>query len=290
MFNNFKNKKKKVNGVNINYKIGGTGHPILLLHGYPQTHMMWRKVAPLLAKDYTVVSSDLRGYGDSDKPQSDKRHKPYSKREMAKDQSQLMKALGFKSYNLVGHDRGARVAHRMALDYSTEIKKVILLDIVPTLHVFENTDQELAKSYYHWFFLIQPFPFPETLISNNPEYYLKSKLRMWGPQKQFIDNKTMVEYVRCFSKKETIHATCEDYRAGATIDLEDHKKDKAKRIVSPLLILWGKKATVERLYKPVEVWKEWAINVTGHSLDCGHFIPEEKPNATYKSIIKFLHD
>ena len=217
MFDNFNKSIKKVNGININYRIGGQGKPLLLLHGYPQSHIMWRKIAPMLSKEFTVVCPDLRGYGDSDKPKSDNTHKAYSKSVMAKDQHALMLSLGFEKYFIVGHDRGARVAHRMAIDYKESILKLAVLDIVPTLHVFDNTEKKLAKRYYHWFFLIQPYPHPETLITNSAEYYLKSKLAMWGNTKNFISDEALSEYLRCFTK-ETIHATCEDYRAGASID------------------------------------------------------------------------
>jgi len=288
MFDNFELSNKKVNGVKINFRIGGSGKPLLLLHGYPQTHVMWRKTAPLFAKNFTVICSDLRGYGDSDKPSSDKEHKTYSKTVMAKDQHELMKSLGYSEYYVAGHDRGARVAHRMAIDYKDSVLKLAVLDIVPTLHVFENTEQNLARRYYHWFFLIQPSPHPETLIGNSTEFYLKSKLAMWGSREGFITNEILNEYLRSFSNKNTIHATCEDYRAGASIDLIEHKRDFNKKIICPLLVLWGKKGTVEELYDPIKVWKDWAIDVKGSSLNCGHFLPEEKPNDTYNAIIKFL--
>ena len=288
MFEGFKSKRISVNGISINYKIGGSGLPLLMLHGYPQTHIMWRKVAPLLAKDFTVICSDLRGYGDSDKPSSDPEHYNYSKKVMAKDQAGLMEQLGFDKYFLVGHDRGARVAHRMAIDYQDNIYKVVLIDIVPTNHVYDTANMKLAQRYYHWFFLIQKSPFPETLIGKDPEYYLRSKLSMWGLNKKHMSENVISEYVRCFSQSDAIHASCEDYRAGASIDMDDHNKDRKKKIVCPLLILWGKKGTVEELYDPIKVWKKWAINVQGFSLECGHFIPEEKPEETIKYLNKFI--
>ena len=290
MFDDFKSAKLKSNKINIHYKIGGKGYPILMLHGYPQTHIMWRKVAPILSKDYTVVCSDLRGYGDSDKPSSDVIHRNYSKREMAKDQAELMELLGFKKYIVVGHDRGARVAHRMGLDYKDKIDKIVLMDIVPTNHVFETADMTLATRYYHWFFLIQKSPFPEKLIEKDPEFYLRSKLFMWGLNEQYMSEDVITEYLRCFSNPDTIRASCEDYRAGATIDMEDHNNDYDKKIECPLLILWGKKGTVEELYDPIEVWKKWGKNVHGFSLDCGHFIPEERPEETVDYIKKFLRN
>ncbi|MDB9972142.1 alpha/beta hydrolase [Alphaproteobacteria bacterium] len=287
MFKNFKQDIIEVNGVNINYKIGGKGEPLLLLHGYPQSHVLWRKIAPLFAENYTVICSDLRGYGDSDKPQSDKKHLTYSKKTMGLDQNELMKKLGFKEYFLVGHDRGGRVAHRMAIDFKENIKKISVLDIVPTSHVFKNTNAILAKRYYHWFFLIQSYPLPETMIGNDPEYYIRSKLQMWGANNEYLTEEIIQEYLRCFTT-ETIQASCEDYRAGASIDLVHHEEDFDKKISCPLQVLWGSKATIEELYDPIKVWKEWALNVEGQSIDCGHFLPEESPVETYNAIINFF--
>lgn len=287
MFKNFKQDIIEVNGVNINYKIGGKGEPLLLLHGYPQSHVLWRKIAPLFAENYTVICSDLRGYGDSDKPQSDKKHLTYSKKTMGLDQNELMKKLGFKEYFLVGHDRGGRVAHRMAIDFKENIKKISVLDIVPTSHVFKNTNAILAKRYYHWFFLIQSYPLPETMIGNDPEYYIRSKLQMWGANNEYLTEEIIQEYLRCFTT-ETIQASCEDYRAGASIDLVHHEEDFDKKISCPLQVLWGSKAFVEELYDPIKVWKEWALNVEGQSIDCGHFLPEESPVETYNAIINFF--
>jgi haloacetate dehalogenase len=287
MFKNFKQDVIEVNGVNINYKIGGKGEPLLLLHGYPQSHVLWRKIAPLFAENYTVICSDLRGYGDSDKPQSDKKHLTYSKKTMGLDQNELMKKLGFKEYFLVGHDRGGRVAHRMAIDFKENIKKISVLDIVPTSHVIKNTNAILAKRYYHWFFLIQSYPLPETMIGNDPEYYIRSKLQMWGANNEYLTEEIIQEYLRCFTT-ETIQASCEDYRAGASIDLVHHEEDFDKKISCPLQVLWGSKATIEELYDPIKVWKEWALNVEGQSIDCGHFLPEESPVETYNAIINFF--
>ena len=287
MFKNFKQDIIEVNGVNINYKIGGKGEPLLLLHGYPQSHVLWRKIAPLFAENYTVICSDLRGYGDSDKPQSDKTHLAYSKKTMGLDQNELMKKLGFNEYFLVGHDRGGRVAHRMAIDFKESIKKVSVLDIVPTSHVFKNTNAILAKRYYHWFFLIQSYPHPETMIGNDPEYFIRSKLQMWGANNEYLTEEIIQEYLRCFTV-DTIHASCEDYRAGASIDLVHHEEDFDKKISCPLQVLWGSKATLEELYDPIKVWKEWALNVEGQSIDCGHFLPEESPIETYNAIINFF--
>ena len=197
-----------------------------------------------------------------------------------------MKKLGFNKYYLIGHDRGARVAHRMSLNYSN-IMKVVFLDIIPTNNVFELANQELARKYYHWFFLIQNYPLPEKLIEANPKFYLKSKLKMWGNTNNFIETKAMKEYLRCFSKKATIHATCEDYRAAATIDILHHNKDRNRKINCPVLVLWGKRGTLDKLYNPIKIWKKWAKNVKGYSLNCGHFLPEERPVETLNAILNF---
>ncbi len=289
MFRNFILKKTKVNGININFRIGGKGLPLLLLHGYPQTHIMWRKIADNLSKKYTVICSDLRGYGDSEKPKSDRRHLVYSKKRMAADQIALMNSLGFKKYYIIGHDRGGRVAHRIAVN-NNKIIKLILLDIIPTNEVFQKADHKLAMAYYHWFFLAQDYPIPEKLIGNDPDFFLRTKLKMWGNTKHFIDENIIKEYIRCFSNKNTIHASCEDYRAAASIDLTDHKNDNAKnkKILAPLLILWGKKGTLEKLYQPIKEWNKWAKTVEGYSINCGHFIAEEKPKELIKAIDKFF--
>ncbi len=288
MFKGFKLKKIIVNNIKINFRLGGNGPPILLLHGYPQTHVMWRKIAVGLAEKFTVVCSDLRGYGDSDKPFSNlKKHSNYSKKNMASDQHKVMQKLGFKKYFLVGHDRGARVAHRMSINYYKSIIKVIFLDIVPTNSVFELANEDLARKYYHWFFLIQRYPLPEKLIGSNPVFYLKEKLKMWGRTSKFIEPAAMKEYIRCFSKK-TIHASCEDYRAAATIDITDHNKDRKEKIKIPVLVLWGKYGVIESLYNPINIWKKWAKNVKGFSLECGHFLPEEKPKETLEAIKSFF--
>ena len=289
MFDNFELNKIEINGISINYRRGGSGNPLLLLHGYPQTHLMWRKIAPMLAEHYTVICSDLRGYGDSDKPNSDPKHLTYSKKSMSIDQVNLMQKLGYNYFSIIGHDRGARVAHRMGLDFPDNIDKMALLDIVPTTHVFENTDQDLATKYYHWFFLIQNSPFPETLIGNNPEYYLRSKLQAWSSGKDFISEDIVNEYLKSFSDPKCIHATCEDYRAGASVDLEDHKKDRNTKLVCPLLVLWGSKSPVAQLYEPLSVWKDWAKNVKGQEIDSGHYIPEENPQKCYDVIYNFLN-
>ncbi|MEA5535618.1 alpha/beta hydrolase [Crocosphaera sp. XPORK-15E] len=288
MFANFQNLVIKTSEVNINLIKGGKGYPILLLHGYPQTHVMWHKIAPKLANNFTVILPDLRGYGDSDKPQGIVNYDNYSKRIMAQDQVEVMTQLGYDDFYLVGHDRGARVAHRLTLDYPNKVKKLVLLDIAPTYEMYTQTDQEFATAYYHWFFLIQPFPFPETLINQNPDYFLTHCLQSWGKDKSAFTDEAIQEYLRCFRDPKTIHGTCEDYRAAATIDLEHDQADINQKIECPVLVLWGKKGVIERKYDVIKSWQKRAINIQGKAINCGHFLPEEAPEDTYQGIKAFF--
>ena len=285
--NDFKTKKVEVNGVTINYKLGGTGEPLLLIHGYPQTHTMWYKVANELLKDFTIICPDLRGYGDSSKPKGEIDHSNYSKKTMAKDMLELMQYLGYEKFYVAGHDRGARVTHRMCLDYPSNILKACVMDIAPTYHMFSNTNQSFATGYYHWFFLIQPDNLPETLIGANPRYYLEEKLKRWSAKGAVFDKEAIDEYVRCFDK-DSIHSTCEDYRAAASIDMIDDEQDRNRKIDMPLLVLWGKKGFVNRTYEVLNVWKEYATNVEGKALECGHFLPEELFDEVIVEIKKFI--
>ena len=288
MFETFKTQRIKTSGTEIHVTSGGSGPPLLLLHGYPQTHLMWHKVAPVLAKDFTVVVPDLRGYGESGKPVTTANHAPYSKRAMALDQVEVMAALGFNEFFLAGHDRGARVSHRLAIDHPTVVIKIAVLDIVPTLKVFDDIDQRVATSYFHWFFLIQPYDFPETLIGQDPRYYLTSRLGRWGSNFDAFPQQVIDEYVRLFSDPACIHATCEDYRAAATIDLEHDRADIANKVKAPLLALWGGKGLVGSAYDPIACWRERASDVRGFAIDCGHFIPEEKPVETIDALREFF--
>ena len=290
MLKNFISKKIKTTDALINTKIGGTGPPILLMHGYPQTHLMWHKIAPQLSKKFTVIVTDLRGYGDSSKPKTDNSHIVYSKKRMALDQVEVMKALGFEKFYAVGHDRGARVLHRMMIDNQNSVKKAVFMDIVPTLTMYNTADKNFAYNYYHWFFLTQPYDFPERLIGSDPEYYLRKKIKAWGKNKDFIPKEVFNEYLRCFSKKETIHASCEDYRASFTIDLEHDKNDYGKKIKNPIYVMWGEYGFVGNNYKVIDVWKEYATNVKGKGLPCGHYIPEESPGETLKFLLEFLNE
>ena len=268
--------------------VGGDGPPILLLHGYPQTHVMWHRVAPALAHHYTVVCADLRGYGDSGKPPSDPAHAAYSKRAMAKDMVELMRDLGHRRFRLAGHDRGARVAHRLCLDHPDVVSQVAVLDISPTRTMYANTDQAFATAYYHWFFLIQPYDLPERLIGADPVYYLHRKLGGWGTGLAHFDARAMAEYERCFRDPATIHATCEDYRAAASIDLEHDAASETEKVGCPLLVLWGERGIVHRFFKPLDDWRAVAVDVRGRSLPCGHYLAEEMPEETLRELTEFF--
>jgi len=277
-----------VNGTEIQLCHAGSGPAILCLHGYPQTHYMWHKIAPLLAADYSVVLADLRGYGDSGKPETDAAHSPYSKREMATDMAQIMSALGHQHYAVIGHDRGGRVAHRLARDYRNNVSALAVLDIAPTLDMYEATDMRFAMSYYHWFFLTQPAPLPEQLIGANAEFYLERKLGHWGRTANAHTPEAVAEYKRCFRQPATIHASCEDYRAAATIDLEHDRADRDSMLDIPVLALWGEKGFVGSRFDVLAIWRSYAHNVTGHSVSGGHFLPEEAPEETLAALQAFL--
>jgi len=260
---------------------------LLLLHGYPQTHAMWHRIAPRLAEHFTVVAADLRGYGDSSKPPGEVDHRGYSKRAMAQDQIELMRALGFARFRLAGHDRGGRVAHRLARDHPECVERLAVLDISPTAIMYEKTDRAFATAYYHWFFLIQPYDLPERLIAADPAYYLKKKLGGWGSAGiSIFDPRAYAEYERCFRDPALIHASCEDYRASATIDLEHDAADAGRPIGCPLLVLWGERGVVHRLFDPIADWKRVATDVRGKPLPCGHYLAEEAPDETYEHFIR----
>ena len=288
MFENFEQQTIETSGATINLVKGGQGYPLLLLHGYPQTHVMWHKVAPRLAEKFSLVIPDLRGYGDSSKPEGGPDHINYSKRAMALDQVEVMAQLGYDQFYVVGHDRGARVGHRMALDHAAKIKKLAVLDIAPTYKMYTTTDMEFATAYYHWFFLIQPFDFPERLIGSDPEYYIRTKLGRWSADPTVFTPEVMAEYIRCFSNPATIHATCEDYRAAASIDLRHDEADMDQKVKCPLLALWGSKGVVARKYDVLDTWRERAENVSGHALPCGHHLAEELPGETLEALLAFL--
>ena len=289
MFEGFERERVTTSGVEIDLVRKGDGPPVLLLHGYPQTHAMWHLVAPRLAEEFTVVATDSRGYGDSSKPFGDEDHSTYSKRTMASDQVAVMEALGFESFAVVGHDRGARVGHRMALDSPERVTRLAVLDIVPTRHVFRTVGKDLATAYYHWFFFIQPYDLPETLIGADPSYYLHKKLGGWGTSLETFAPTALAEYERCFDAA-TIHASCEDYRASASIDLvhDGGDVDEGRKVECPLLALWGKRGVMEGIYDVEAVWQEYADNVRGKPLDTGHFLAEERPEVTAQELKAFL--
>ncbi|HTN48678.1 MAG TPA: alpha/beta hydrolase [Burkholderiaceae bacterium] len=276
-------------GVRIVFRRTGEGPPLLLLHGFPQTHAIWHRIAPLLASRFSLVMPDLRGYGDSSKPVTSTDHAPYSKRVMAGDVSALMQALGHGRYFVCGHDRGGRVSHRLALDQADAVRRLMVLDIAPTRTMYQRTTMEFARLYYHWFFLIQPAPLPETLIGADPALYLRVKLGAWGAGGiGNFDERALAEYVRCFTPP-AIHAMCEDYRASAGIDLEHDRADEAQRIRCPVHALWGARGVIERLFTPLADWQaKAAATVTGRALPCGHYIPEELPEVLASEIIAFF--
>ena len=288
MFEGFAAKKIRTSEIEVNLRVAGTGPPLLLLHGYPQTHVIWHKIAPQLAKKFTVVTPDLRGYGDSGKPPSTNDHAPYSKRAMANDQVEVMQQLGFDKFSVVGHDRGGRVAHRMVRDHPEKIEKIAILDIAPTELMYGTSNKTFATAYYHWFFLIQPDGLPEGMIGKDPEFYLKKKFKSWGRTDDAITQEAYNEYLRCFLKPETIHATCEDYRAAATIDLEHDAQNADDKIDQPLLALWGKEGFVGNHYDVLETWRTVANNVSGHGVTSGHYVPEEAPEETLSALLNFL--
>jgi haloacetate dehalogenase len=285
-FPRFKQRTKKTSGATINFVTAGNGPPLLLLHGYPQMHIMWRKVAPQLAQKFTVVASDLRGYGDSSNPSDGENHFGYSKRAMAQDQVEMMASLGFQRFSVVGHDRGGRVAHRMALDHPDRVAKLTVLDIVPTYKLFHNVTKEWATSSFHWFFLIQKAPLPETVIGNSAEFWLKSRFDRLPAAA--LSKEALAEYLRCFRDPAMIHATCEDYRAGASIDLMHDAADLDHKISCPLLVLWGEHGDMHRLYDVLDTWRERASNVNGKPVPSGHFIAEEVPEILLAELQNFL--
>jgi haloacetate dehalogenase len=268
----------------IRLRQGGSGPPLLLLHGNPQTHVMWHKVAPRLAERFTVVATDLRGYGDSSKPADAPDHAPHSKRAMARDQIAVMRQLGFERFFVAGHDRGGRCGYRMALDHPDVVQKLAVLDIIPTGEHFRRTDMRFALAYWHWFFLAQPYPLPEQLIGADPDWYcLRGRHHLFDPE-------ALAEYLRCFRNPETRHAICEDYRAGATIDYAMDEADRiaGRRIACPVLALWGGRNSIHEAYDVLAVWRDWADDVRGRAFDCGHYLPEEAPEETLAAFLGFF--
>lgn len=285
-FKGFKHIEVDTGEVIIHTWVGGSGaEAVLLLHGHPESHLMWHKVAPELAKDYTVVIPDLRGYGESSKPKGEADHSTYSKRTMANDQVYVMEQLGFKQFHIAGHDRGGRVCHRMMLDHPDKVKSSILIDILPTIDVYNNTDQSVATKYWHWYFYIQPEPFPETFLGSQPEYFVRSNiLKKTIPGSLAADTfpeDIVQEYIRYYSDPATVHAIAEDYRASVTIDWEYDLADRDQMMDVPLLCLWGSDGNIGKSWDIMGIWGKMAANLSGYAVEgCGHFVPEEKPEIT----------
>jgi len=290
MLDDFAHGRLTVNGVTINLRHGGSGPPLLLLHGFPQTHVIWHKLAGTLAQRFTLVMPDLRGYGDSSRPPGEPDHANYSKRVMAQDMLELMRALGHERFQVCAHDRGARVAHRLALDHPQAVQKLMLLDISPTRTMYEHTDKAFATMYFHWFFMIQPAPLPETLIGNSAAFLLEATLGGWGSHgEHFIDRAAMDEYRRCFCRPDAIHAACEDYRAAAGIDLEHDRDHETNRISCPVHVLWGERGVIGKLFKPLDDWQvKCKLPVSGKALPAGHFIAEQVPELLLDEMLGFF--
>jgi haloacetate dehalogenase len=291
MFENFTRTEITTSGARIVAVHGGNGPPLLLMHGNPFTHASWHKFAPRLAQDFTVVCTDLRGYGDSEKPPGGADHSGYSFRAMAQDQVEVMAALGFPRFMAAGHDRGARVLHRMTLDHPDKVERAAILDIIPQHHLFNNVSRQWATSAYHWFFMIQPFDLPERLMGADPDYFITRKLAKTEQGLSFFGKEALAEYMRCFRNPATIHAMCEDYRATAGVDLEMDSRDYAagRRIETPLLLLWGAAGAVGRIHEPAEIWKRYAADISGAAaLPCGHYLSEEAPEETCRALHEFF--
>ena len=294
MFDNFTKTQIQANGVSINLVYGGAGPPLLLLHGYPQTHVEWHKIAPELAEQYTVVAPDLRGYGDSEKPPASEGDlSVYCKRTTAQDQIEVMASLGFETFHVVGHDRGARVGHRMALDHPEQVRTFTSLDVVPSQAAFDHMDSQLSFAWFHWHLMRQPSPLPETLIGNSAKVYLDFLLERWTATDGAITDEAYAEYLRCFDNPETIRATCLDYR-GIALDLIHDEADRGRKLTCPVLLLWGSNMAKRPGWQTganldmLTVWQERAADVRGKSMDCGHFLPEELPEETTAELLAFL--
>jgi len=288
LIDGFERRRLPGDGVEIDALVGGSGPPLLLLHGYPQTRVMWRAVAPALAARFTVVAPDLRGYGRSGKPPGDASHETYSKRRMALDQIATMRALGFERFAVAGHDRGGRVAYRLALDHPAAVSALAVLDIIPTADVWARADAEGAMAMYHWFFLARPQPLPERLIEGDPEFFVRTTMASWAAAGFAFDAANMADYVACFADRATIHASCEDYRAGWGPDRAHDEADRGKkRIEAPLLAVWSEEFSVARA-EPLKTWRAWADSVAGQAVPGGHFVCEEQPQRVSELLASFF--
>ena len=291
MFAGFEKQTRRVNGVDIAYRMGGNGPALLLLHGHPQTHMIWHKVAGTLAQHFTVIAADLRGYGDSGKPDDDAEHFNYAKRTMAADMAELMSALGFERFKVLAHDRGARVAHRLGVDHAARVERMVLLDIAPTLAMYRGTNEAFARSYWHWFFLIRPQPLPEMLIQADPAQYLKSVMGARSAGMAPFAPEALAEYERCLALPGTATGICGDYRASATIDLEHDQADidADVKLTCPINVMWGAQGAIEACFDALAEWRKVATQVEGKALPCGHYIAEEAPDLLLEEALPFLH-
>jgi haloacetate dehalogenase len=289
MFEGFRELDLDSGETRIHARMGGAGPPLLLLHGHPQTHAMWHKLAPELARHFTIVAADLRGYGDSGKPPTTADHEPYSKRAMGRDMVAVMRALGFERFAVAGHDRGGRVGYRMALDHPARVERLAVLDIVPTGEMYRRAEMSFALGYWHWFFLPQPYDFPERLIGADPDHFYLERQGALSISGLFAPE-ALAEYRRCWRDPATIHAMCEDYRAGAGIDFRLDEADRLarRRIQCPLLALWGARGKMGEWYDVLAVWRDWADEVQGHPIDCGHYIPEEAPAEAARALLQFF--
>lgn len=290
-FDGFDLKRIAVRGGEMRLRTGGSGAPLLLLHGNPQTHAMWHRVAPELARHFTVICPDLRGYGQSFKPEATPDHAPYAKREMAQDMVELMQELGFGRFDVVAHDRGARVAHRLALDHPERVSRLALLDIIPTIEHFERADMAFGMGYYHWFWLAQPHPFPENVIDAAPVDWFRAHTSREPKDDGFFHPQALSDYLAAVGDPDMIRGMCEDYRAAATIDLEHDResRDKGLKITCPLLVLWGAKGKIGDWYDPMSIWRNYASGkVTGHAVPSGHYLAEEAPEDVLQALWPFL--
>ena len=276
--------------VDITFAIGGSGPPLLLLHGHPQTHAIWHRIAPELSTHFTLVLADLRGYGDSSKPAGESDHANYSKRAMAGDMIVLMSALGYRQFDVLSHDRGARVAHRLAADHPDAVRRLAVLDVAPTLAMYEQTTDTFARAYWHWFFLIQPAPLPERLIEADPAAYVTDVMGRRSAGLAPFDPRALAEYQRCLALPGAAHGLCEDYRAAAGIDLRHDLLDReaGRKLEMPVLALWGEEGVVHRCFEPLDEWRRVAQNVSGGPLPCGHYIAEEAPQRLLQEILPFF--
>jgi haloacetate dehalogenase len=292
MFESFALEHIDADGVSIRarHRLTAGRPPLLLLHGNPQTHYMWHAVAPRLAERFSVVATDLTGYGESAKPATTPDHAPYSKRAMARAQIAVMRRLGFERFLVAGHDRGARVGYRMALDHPERVAKLAVLDIVPTWEAYRRADMAFGMSYFHWFFMTQPFDLPERLIGADPEFYWRRHTAREPRGPDFFAPEALADYLRCFRNPATIHAICEDYRAGATIDMAHDEADQSagRKIAAPVLALWGAKGRLEAWYDVLAIWRDWAREVRGRALDSGHYLPEERPEEVLAELEDFF--